>query len=49
LFSALANTLMLALPAAVLGFSLGVLLGALAAFNRGTWLDKAFSALNCFR
>jgi peptide/nickel transport system permease protein len=42
LFSALANTLMLALPAAVLGFSLGVLLGALAAFNRGTWLDKAF-------
>jgi peptide/nickel transport system permease protein len=44
LFSALANTLMLALPAAVLGFSLGVLLGALAAFNRGTWLDKAFSA-----
>jgi peptide/nickel transport system permease protein len=44
LFSALANTLMLALPAAVLGFSLGVLLGTLAAFNRGTWLDKAFSA-----
>src|SRR6266498_1761192 len=44
LFSALGNTLLLALPAAVLGFSLGVLLGALAAFNRGTWLDKVFSA-----
>jgi peptide/nickel transport system permease protein len=45
LFSALGNTLMLALPAAVLGFSLGVLLDALAAFNRGTWLDKAFSGV----
>ena len=44
LFSALGNTLMLALPATVLGFGLGVLLGSLAAFNRGTWLDKAFSA-----
>ena len=44
LFSALGNTLVLALPAAVLGFSLGVLLGALAAFNHGTWLDKLFSA-----
>ena len=42
LFSALGNTLILALPAAVLGFGLGVMLGALAAFNRGTWLDKAF-------
>src|SRR5215831_2920689 len=36
LFGALANTLMLALPAAVLGFLLGVTLGALAAFHRGT-------------
>ena len=44
LFSALGNTLILALPAAVLGFGLGVMLGALAAFNRGTWLDKVFSA-----
>src|ERR1051325_3102528 len=33
LFGALGNTLMLALPAAVLGFSLGVVLGALAAFR----------------
>ena len=44
LFGALANTLKLALPAALLGFSLGVLLGALAAHYSGTWLDKLFSA-----
>ena len=44
LFGALGNTLVLALPAAVLGFLLGVLLGALAAYNHGTWLDKLFSA-----
>ncbi|TCR68660.1 ABC transporter permease [Bosea sp. BK604] len=42
---ALKNTLHLALPAAVLGFSLGILLGMLAAFNSGHWLDKLFSAL----
>jgi peptide/nickel transport system permease protein len=45
LFGALGNTLMLALPAALLGFTLGVVLGALAAFNNGTWLDKLFSAI----
>ena len=44
LFGALGNTLVLALPAAVLGFLLGVLLGALAAYNHNTWLDKLFSA-----
>jgi peptide/nickel transport system permease protein len=44
LFGALQNTLMLALPAALLGFALGVTLGALAAFNRGTWLDKLFAS-----
>jgi peptide/nickel transport system permease protein len=44
LFGALQNTLMLALPAALLGFALGVALGALAAFNRGTWLDKLFAS-----
>ena len=44
LFSALGNTLNLALPAAVLGFLLGTTLGALAAFNRGTWLDRLFSS-----
>jgi peptide/nickel transport system permease protein len=44
LFGALGNTLVIALPAALLGFSLGVGLGALAAYNRDTWLDKVFSA-----
>jgi peptide/nickel transport system permease protein len=45
LFGALGHTLMSALPAAVLGFTFGVVLGALAAFNSGTWLDKLFSAI----
>lgn len=44
LFNALGNTVLLALPAALLGFTLGIALGALAAFNRGTILDKVFSA-----
>jgi peptide/nickel transport system permease protein len=44
LFGALGNTLVLALPAAMLGFLLGIVLGALAAYNHGTWLDKLFSA-----
>jgi peptide/nickel transport system permease protein len=44
LFGALGNTLVIALPAALLGFSLGIVLGALAAYNRDTWLDKVFSA-----
>lgn len=44
LFNALGNTFLLAVPAALLGFTLGIGLGALAAFNRGTVLDKVFSA-----
>jgi peptide/nickel transport system permease protein len=44
LFAALGNTLVIALPAALLGFSFGVLLGALAAYHRDRWLDKLFSA-----
>lgn len=44
LFSALGNTVFLAVPAALLGFTLGVGLGALAAFKHGTILDKVFSA-----
>jgi peptide/nickel transport system permease protein len=44
LFGALGNTLVIALPAALLGFSLGIVLGALAAYNHDTWLDKVFSA-----
>src|SRR5262249_2673526 len=45
LFGALGNTLVLALPAAVLGFLLGVVLGALAAYNHGSWLYQLFSPL----
>ena len=44
LLNALGNTLTLAIPAAILGFTLGIALGALAAFNRGTILDRVFSA-----
>jgi peptide/nickel transport system permease protein len=44
LLSALGNTLMLAIPAAVLGFALGTTLGALAAYHRGTLLDRLFSS-----
>src|SRR3546814_146911 len=45
LFGALGNTLKLAVPAAILGCTLGVVLGALAAFNHGSWLDRFFSAV----
>src|SRR5215510_11600133 len=44
LLNALGNTLQLAIPAALLGFTLGTILGALAAFHRGTILDRIFSA-----
>jgi len=44
LLNALGNTLRLAIPAAVLGFTLGTLLGAPAAFHRGTILGRLFSA-----
>src|SRR4029450_2175737 len=44
LCSARTNTFKTALPAVFLGFSLGVLLGALAAYYSGTWLDKLFSS-----
>ena len=44
LFSALGATVLLALPASVLGFSLGVALGTLAALRQGRILDKLFSS-----
>jgi peptide/nickel transport system permease protein len=43
--SALGNTFVLALAAATVGFGLGITLGTIAAFGRGTWLDKAASAI----
>ncbi len=45
LFSALGNTFVLAIPAALLGFALGILLGTVAAFHQGGWIDKLCSAL----
>jgi peptide/nickel transport system permease protein len=45
LLSALGNTLLLAIPAAFLGFGLGIALGVLAGLSRGGWLDKVFSAI----
>ena len=45
LLSALGNTFCIALPAALLGFSLGTTFGTLAAFNYGRALDKAFSVI----
>jgi peptide/nickel transport system permease protein len=46
LFSALSNTFVLAVPAALLGFSLGATFGVMAAFNYGKPLDKIFSVLS---
>src|SRR5215831_17472720 len=45
LFGALGNTFVLAVPAALLGFAAGTALGALAALNRTSWLDRLFSVL----
>jgi peptide/nickel transport system permease protein len=45
LFGALGNTFVLAIPAALLGFAAGTALGALAALNRASWLDRLFSVL----
>ena len=45
LMSALGNTFLLAIPAALLGFALGITLGTIAAFHQGTWIDKTASAL----
>ncbi len=42
---ALANTFILAILAACLGFPLGVILGLLSALNHGRWPDKVFSAI----
>jgi peptide/nickel transport system permease protein len=41
---ALGNTFVLAISAAVVGFTLGVGLGTIAAFFQGRWLDKVASA-----
>jgi peptide/nickel transport system permease protein len=45
LMSALGNTFVLAILAAILGFTLGILLGLASALNHGRWPDKVFSAI----
>jgi peptide/nickel transport system permease protein len=41
--AALFNSLKITTISAVIGFSMGILLGVLAAVNNGRWLDKVFS------
>lgn len=45
LFVSLGNTALIAVPAAIIGFTLGATLGTLAAFFRGSWLDTIFSGI----
>jgi peptide/nickel transport system permease protein len=45
LVAALGNTFILAVPAATLGFVLGVVLGMTSALYHGRWPDKVFSAI----
>jgi ABC-type dipeptide/oligopeptide/nickel transport system permease component len=43
--AALGNTLLLAVSAACIGFTMGVVLGTTAAFFQGRWMDKVASAV----
>ena len=43
--AALGNTFLLAISAACLGFTMGIVLGTTAAFFQGRWLDKVVSAM----
>lgn len=45
ILAALRNTLLLAMAAGILGFSLGILLGTLAAFSHGSWIDRIATGL----
>lgn len=45
LVAALANTFILAIPGALLGFSMGILCGMASALKHGRWPDKLFSAI----
>jgi peptide/nickel transport system permease protein len=45
LLRALGNTLVIAIPAAIFGFTLGTTFGTIAAFNHGKPLDKLFSVI----
>jgi peptide/nickel transport system permease protein len=48
LLGALKNTLAIALPAAVLGFSLGGVLGVVTGLHHGSWLDRLLSVFAVF-
>jgi peptide/nickel transport system permease protein len=43
--TAFSRTMLIALPAALIGFSLGITFGLLAAAHGRTWLDRLFSAV----
>jgi peptide/nickel transport system permease protein len=45
LIRALGNTFLLAIFAAMLGFSMGIICGMIAALHHGRWQDKLFSAI----
>jgi peptide/nickel transport system permease protein len=45
LFVALGNTLRLAIPAAVIGFSLGIVLGLISGFHHNRWPEKVASVI----
>jgi peptide/nickel transport system permease protein len=45
LITALGNTFVLAIGGALLGFSMGILCGMIAAMHHGRWPDKVFSAI----
>ncbi|MSO75540.1 MAG: ABC transporter permease [Alphaproteobacteria bacterium] len=43
--SAAANTIMLAFFAGMLGFSIGAVLGGIAGYNQGSWIDKVATTM----
>lgn len=46
LFAAMLNTLQITLISAVIGFSLGILFGAISALNAGKWPDRLFTLVS---
>jgi peptide/nickel transport system permease protein len=43
---AISNTFILALAAALTGFTLGILFGAIAGYHQGSWIDRVVTALS---
>jgi peptide/nickel transport system permease protein len=44
--SSISNTFILALAASLAGFTLGILLGAIAGYHQGSWIDRLVTALS---